>query len=374
MNKKNKMAAVILGIILCLAAAGPAAGESVETTGESEAAGPAAAGPAAAEYGPGVNPDVYRADQEAMYTYEDMEHDLSFLQSRYRDIVTVDSLGETLDGRSLDHMVIGRPEAANHVLVFASIHAREYITTQVLMGLTRDFLAAWSDGSGAYKGAGYGQLMENTAVHIVPMVNPDGVAISQFGLDGAKKPETRERLAAIAAMDGAGDMTSYFIQWKANAEGVDLNRNFDALWDQYQGAGHPSSGFYKGEYPASAAEAAALVDLTNRYAWKRTISYHAQGNVVYWYFRQDGDLLAQSRRFADEISQVTGYPLDGNYNNLDPAGYKDWAILQKQIPSLTIEVGTGGVPVAEGQLAGICERNKDVLAATLYTLMPGTGV
>ena len=119
----------------------------------------------------------------------------------------------------------------------------------------------------------------------------------------------------------------YLTKWKANGNGVDLNRNFDALWDVYQDpAGHPSADHYKGTEPGCEAESAALISLTREQQFSRTISYHTQGGVIYWYFAQEGELYEKSLDFGERISHLTGYDLDGNYEDLDPAGYKDWAI------------------------------------------------
>ncbi|MBQ4404873.1 MAG: hypothetical protein II857_10775 [Selenomonadaceae bacterium] len=47
--------------------------------------------------------------------------------------------------------------------------------------------------------------------------------------------------------------------------------------------------------------------------------------MIYWYYKQSGTVLAESQRFAEEISRTTGNYLDDNYTALDTAGYKDWA-------------------------------------------------
>ena len=63
---------------------------------------------------------------------------------------------------------------------------------------------------------------------------------------------------------------------------------------------------------------------------------------------------------AQEISEATGYGLDGDFSLLDPAGYKDWAITKKGIPSLTVEVGRETAPVPQSQYETIWQENKDV--------------
>ena len=92
------------------------------------------------------------------------------------------------------------------------------------------------------------------------------------------------------------------------------------MWDSYNDhLGNPSSDHYKGTSPASTEEAKALIKLTEQYPFKRTVSYHTQGEVIYWYFAQTGDLLNESKAFAESASAVTGYPLDADYTKLgDP--------------------------------------------------------
>lgn len=170
----------------------------------------------------------------------------------------------------------------------------------------------------------------------------------------------------IIRLDGVQDIVSYLRRWKSNAQGIDLNRNFDALWETYNdGLGHPSADHYKGASAECAPETAALVALTEQYPFVRTISYHTQGSVIYWYFGQTGQLKADTEAFANEISRVTGYSADADHVNLDPAGYKDWAISKKGIPSLTIEVGRETSPVPAEQFHTVWKENRDVWPALI---------
>ena len=306
--------------------------------------------------------------ESSCYTYEDMQADLKLLQQQYPQHIHVDSLGMTADGRDLYHIVVGDEKAENQVLIFASIHAREYITAQLSMRQAGDLLKRWNDNE-KYCEVELDELMRDTAVHFVPMINPDGVTLCQRGLDGMQMAETRQNLYRIYEMDGAVELKDYFRKWKSNARGVDINRNFDADWERYDDRlGNPSSDHFKGTEPESEAETRALTNLTKKYKFKRTISYHTQGNVIYWYFGQSGELKRESRDFAEMISGETGYRVDSDYEKLDPAGYKDWAISKMSIPSVTIEVGTGQSPVEAKQFQGIWEQNRDVCLSMIYSL------
>ncbi len=329
----------------------------------------AAAGDGAGQAGAGSSDDAGAALSPAAplvaealgdgYAYDDLCADVAALAQAYPQWVTLDSLGQTADGRKLHHLVIGNAQAANKVLVHGGIHAREYFTTQLIMKQAAVFLAHAAAGDD-YQGTPYASMLEESAIHLVPSVNPDGWVLSQQGADALARDEIRSRVAEIAAMDGASPDASYFSQWKANANGVDLNRNFDALWSDYAGSDHPSSERYKGSAPASEPEARALVSLTEQYGFSRTISYHSHGSVIYWYFGQDGALYDDTLQFAQAISATTGYTLDADYENLDPAGYKDWALQTCGIPSLTIEIGRGSSPVSADQYATIWEENQHV--------------
>ena len=310
--------------------------------------------------------DLVIASDPQQYTYADLQHDSELIGSVFSGSVSVSSLGTTFDGRELYCFVIGDENASNKVMLNAGIHAREYITCQLLMKQMVVFLEHVQNQD-VYNGTSYADLLQDTALYIIPMVNPDGTSISQLGLEGVQNSQTLTRLQEIAALDGQELSGSYLTQWKANANGVDLNRNFDADWSTYSGAGHASSDHYKGEAVGCEVESAALINLTEQMQFNRTISYHTMGQVIYWYYGQSGALYDSCKSFAERIQGLTGYALDANYEALDPAGYKDWAISKKGITSLTIEVGTGdgANPVSSGQFASIYAQNEHVLEETI---------
>lgn len=295
-----------------------------------------------------------------VYSYSDLVSDLALLQEMYPEWVSVRMLAKTADGREIYDIIIGEETAGKQLLINAGIHAREYITCQLVMKQTAAFLQHLQNQD-VYGTISYRELLSGCALHIIPMVNPDGISISQYGLDGLQSESLRTQVTEIAALDGAAADENYLTHWKANANGVDLNRNFDAQWESYVGVQHPSSDHYKGTSIGCEAESAALISLTQEMKFVRTISYHTQGNVIYWNYAQSGELLDQTMRLAQRISDVTGYPLDGNYEEIDAAGYKDWAISKMQIPSLTIEVGAETSPVPAVQFFDIWERNRCVL-------------
>lgn len=315
--------------------------------------------------------DLQVLKEPRIYSYEDMMGDVQLLEMLYPEDFSTETLAQTADGRQVQLLVVGDPQAGKKIFVNAGIHGREYITSQLVMKQTAVFLEHLRDGD-SYKEQPYRSLMDDCAVYVVPMVNPDGISISQQGMEGILTETVRENVERIAALDGQTLEEDYLTKWKSNGNGVDLNRNFDALWEEYQDpAGHPSADHYKGTSPGCEAESAALISLTREQQFLRTISYHTQGSVIYWYFAQEGELYEKTLAFGERISRLTGYSLDSNYEALDPAGYKDWAIASEKIPSLTIEVGRETSPVPWEQMEEIWNRNEFVWEETLLDVTQG---
>ena len=348
---------------------------SAAKTAATEPAAPASTAESTAETAEATLSIIQTGDylcfQSSLYTYGEFQRDMALLQKNAGTELRVDEIGQTVDGNKLYDFRVGNPAAERHLLVFGGIHAREYITAQLVM---RQLVQLLSDQStnGSYENIAVRELLSNTEIHFIPMANPDGISISQLGLEGLHMEAVRETVRQIAAKDGKALTESYLRQWKSNANGVDLNRNFDALWESYNDhLGHASADHYKGTAPECELESKALADLTRQFQFDATLSYHTQGEVIYWNFGQEGELKNMSLLLANRVSELTGYRLDGNFQVLDTAGDKDWAISKLGIPSLTIEAGHGGNPVDPAQMDAIWRENRDVVPMTLKLLKEG---
>ena len=123
-----------------------------------------------------------------------------------------------------------------------SIHAREYATAEIVSRFAEDLVA------------GYGTraettwLLDNTEIHVVPYLNPDGRKFAEQGYLWRKNtnPNPPE-----------GEDAAPFPDY-----GVDLNRNYDAAWGEIAGgsSGDPASAVYRGSAPFSEPESQAARD------------------------------------------------------------------------------------------------------------------
>ena len=301
---------------------------------------------------------IVEGDPE-VYSYQMFQKDAALLQEKYPDLISVKSIGTTADGRDLTLFVIGSEDAPVKLFFNAGIHAREYIVSQLLMKQTVVLLDELSVASDQPKSSA-AKALENCALYILPMANPDGACIAQEGLGGLKNGELRDQMLEKAK--AAGDEVSdyYCSQWKNNARCVDLNRNFDVAWDGVV-KNTTAPLFDKGTEPLCEVESAAIAKLTQDEMFACTVSYHTRNEEVYWSQTGIEDLDAKSKGLAQLICDATGYGMDPNPSEIDAGVYKDWATTELGIPSVTVECGLGTHPVDPEQFPTIYDQNKDVL-------------
>ena len=53
------------------------------------------------------------------YSYQEMKNDLHIYQRIFEDIVQINTIGRTIDGREIFHLRIGAANARNQILLFA---------------------------------------------------------------------------------------------------------------------------------------------------------------------------------------------------------------------------------------------------------------
>ncbi len=276
----------------------------------------------------------------ALYSYEEMLRDLEELAAQYPALVNLDTVGYSDQGTPIPALRIGSVEADHHVLLQGAIHGREHATAWLLMAMAE----SWLNNGG----------FENLCIHILPMVNPDGVAISQ---SGQLNDDTRwVYLTDIKWGHTLLEEAEYAARWKANGFGVDINRNFPTGWEDLDNRKEPSSQQYRGSEPFSSSEAKTLRDYSLQFAFDLTVSYHASGSLTYYDFGNNSVVNQRGLQLAKEFQRVSGYE-PTHCDDLDAGGYKDWAIAELEIPSLTIEVGCGEAPLHQRELYNVFARN-----------------
>lgn len=297
---------------------------------------------------------------ELPFTTEVLDITIQGLIARY-PFITRETIATTAYGRPVSVLKIGQGKRS--LLYNASHHANEWITTPVLMKFLEDYAEAIAT-DGEIFGLDATTLFAQTQLYLVPMVNPDGVDL----VTGAIPADSEEYQAAemIAARYPAIPFPD---GWKANLRGVDLNLNYPAGWEQAKankaalGYTSPSPRDFVGFAPLDQPESAAMTALTGRVNPRLTLSYHSQGEVIYWKYLDKEP--PDARAIGEEFARVSGYFLEDTPFASGFAGYKDWFILKFNRPGYTVEVGMGENPLPIEDFPSIYEKNLGILALGL---------
>ncbi len=259
--------------------------------------------------------------------YQDTLIRLSEFQKKYRSVTYLFNSGYSVEKRQLPVLKVGNGPLK--IFINATHHPREYIGTIITLNQIQLLLESYSNKNNVIDGVNVKDLLDNkVSFYFMPLVNPDGVQVCVNKSPG------------------------YY--WNANK--VNLNHDYDINWEY-------SKKYATGDKPFSQPETLAIKALCENLGFDVAVSYHAAGDIIYWYYGQKGDQLKRDNQFAKELSKVTGYSLVSPSSSLSGSGFKDWAVSVLNIPAFTIEVGgKRGItkPVEWSMYSSIWSKNKYV--------------
>ncbi len=291
--------------------------------------------------------------REAYRTYASMIAELQALQAAHPDLIMLEDIGTTYEGRDIWAVKLSDDVTANDssepdVLVFGPLHAREVMGVEVPMFVLNYMI----------DGYGINETLTNCTntkeTWFVPMPNPDGHVYIEQGNDWRKnrRPTTGGNI------------------------GVDLNRN----WGYEFGVDDhtspiPSSDVYHGPYPFSENETIALRDLALRQRFATSLSYHSVASLVLypWGFTSapapDHDELDAMAR---TMAAFNGYtPEQSSTLYLTHGSSDDWLYGNTSTLAFTVELDTAFHP-PESQIPISCALNRE---STLYLIgYPDAGI
>lgn len=205
-------------------------------------------------------------------------------------------IGHSVEGRPLEVFRFG--SGSTHRLIVAGIHGGyEWNTT----ALADKLIVLLQDQPEL--------IPEDFTLHILRALNPDGLAQSK-GYEG-----------------------------RANANGVDLNRNWPIGWE----ADWPATGCWNyrsisaGTAPASEAEVVALMNYIIRYPFDALINYHSAALGI---FPGGQPPHQRSQELAEAIAEVSPYPYPPIDTGCEYTGqFVDWAAYY-DIAAVDVELRT----------------------------------
>jgi murein tripeptide amidase MpaA len=176
------------------------------------------------------------------HTFASMVSELGALVSAHPDLLKMESIGKTYEGRDLWAVKLSDDVSTNDsseldVLIFGGIHAREWMGVEVPMYVLNYMLDGYGNNETLTK------YVNTKETWFVPMINPDGHVYTEQTGDWRKnrRPTTGGNI------------------------GVDLNRNWGYMFGvDGSTSDNPASEVYHGPYPFSENETMALRDLAGR--------------------------------------------------------------------------------------------------------------
>jgi hypothetical protein len=173
---------------------------------------------------------------------------------------------------------VGRPS----ILIDGCHHSNELLGGEICLGLLHDLVARYG------KDAEVTRWLEEFRIVIVPVVNVDGHSVVTSGEDPRWRKNRR----------GGSGAVRY-------PEGVDLNRNYDFNW-AHGGSGDPASERYRGPFPFSEPEVSAVAALAREERFMCSITYHSQGEVIYYPWTWGGRKAPDDRLLTEVACGIAG--------------------------------------------------------------------
>ncbi len=289
------------------------------------------------------------------YDFLGYEASIRKLLSEY-PILNQKVIGKSVFGRDIKVLYIGN--STDCVLYTAAFHGNERITATILLKFIENLCDALTHNK-KLADVDIGAALKNKRICFIPLVNPDGCEISLKGSAAAG-----ERSGWIKRLSN-GNTT----KWKANLRGVDINHNFSAGWhklhetERQNGIFGPSAAFYGGPKPESESETNAIVDFCRDNSVRYALSFHTQGEVIYWDYNNTP--THRGRKMAEIFAASSGYALDVPNALSYGGGFKDWFIETFRRPAFTIELGKGTNPLPASDGADIYNTVEEMMTIGL---------
>lgn len=305
-------------------------------------------------------------DTSDTYYLDRIYSDIDALCDTYSDILSKEVIGKSVEGRDIVALKIcvanwffgdgsfcctntqqKKPSPKNRVpetpavLIVGGIHAREDFSVMLCMKMIDYYCNYFNEGK-SLEGFDVKSIINRCDMYFVPVVNPDGLNIIHNGLEASSNYEK------LKDMKIWGEDYTY---WKANANGVDLNKNFDdGNWEIRTCVPRtdvPCSDRFKGYSPNSEPEVQALVDFCNHNKFSLMVTYHCSGNCTFWADSGTHEMFnGLDEKIMDELNKK--YIYRKTKISQDPkiygCGFENWFRARMKRPAFCIELS----PFVEG--------------------------
>ena len=153
------------------------------------------------------------------FDYHELISSIDKLETKY-DFLQVTNIGKSILNRSIPLISLGKGKKS--VIYIGGHHGMEWITSALLVNFLDDICNEYVNGTTIFD-ISTRVLFETRKIHIVPMLNPDGI---DYAIHGVSNDNIlKSRLLRMNANDD-------FSHWQSNARGVDLNHNYNSGFNE----------------------------------------------------------------------------------------------------------------------------------------------
>lgn len=223
---------------------------------------------------------------EIYHSLDEIYGYLDELLERFPSILTPFTVGYSHENREIRGVKLSRQENNKAILIDATIHAREWISTPAATWLLTQLLTS--------EDPEVVNMSNNIDWFIIPVLNPDGFVYSHRINRAWRKSRTPHFKLCY---------------------GVDLNRNFDYHWNTVGASDNPCSDTYAGPTPFSDKESIAFKDFyeANKEQIVVHFAYHSPGQYflspfgyTFDYADNHDELMKIGNAAAEAIRQRNG--------------------------------------------------------------------
>lgn len=253
------------------------------------------------------------------YTSAKVRADIEALEEMYPALIKTGSIGKSVKGADIPLVMLGRGE--RKALITAGIHSREYLTIAFTMRCIEDYAAAYYSKTGKYGNYDMVKLLDEYTLYIVPMINPDG-------LD-----------AVTAGQKTLYDNSLKDENYKRNANGVNLNRNFPFEWEKVTDGSDITGEAYKGKSAGSEPETQALMKLCDEHEFEWLYSMHLYGNNIFWRDSKNG-VVPGDEALVNKLNKVCVFSITPSTTTANGygGGFENWFRQTYNRPGFCVEL------------------------------------
>lgn len=233
---------------------------------------------------------------KAYHRMDDIHSYLDYLANTYPDLCSVQTIGQSAEGRILKVIRISNGNANNKAIwIDGGTHAREWISPATVTFIIDRFVEEWEDQP---------RFIQNIDWYFMPLVNPDGY-------------EYTHDVDRLWRKNRGGNS-------RGRCVGVDLNRNFGYKWGGQGASRQPCAETFAGLRAFSEPESNALNKFMTHSAadFKAFLTFHSYGQFILYPWGYDR-VVPPDHKDLDRVGKLAAQrmkTIEGKSYSVGPSG------------------------------------------------------